>query len=257
MPRAPRIKSESGYYHVIVRGNGRQLIFNDDEDRYMFITMARAAFSKYPITVIAWCLMGNHVHLLIRDESDNLSMAMQALLTRYARYFNKTSGHVGHVFQERFSASPIESDAYLLEAVRYIHLNPEKGGLGPADAYRWSSFDEYAMPGASEFTWADTTTVLAMLDGPEGFRSFCADRSRDPYVTYRPESARRIPDEQAATVAAAVMSQLGVASLAAVKGLPEVERQEALSALRWEGLSIRQIERLTGIGRNIIERARP
>ena len=132
------------------------------------------------IHIIAWCFMDNHVHLIVYDEACKISDAMHALLSPYARYFNKRSNHVGHVFQDRFSAAPIEDDAYLLRAVAYVHANPAKAGAGPMDQYRWSSYDEYAHPGASEFEVVDSDLVLSMLgrscrlravlEGPAGGR---------------------------------------------------------------------------------------
>lgn len=172
MTRGPRAVAASGYYHVVVRGNGKQVIFEDDEDRYRFLNLMRHAMRAGDIHIIAWCFMDNHVHLIVHDEACRLSDAMHALLSPYARYFNKRSNHVGHVFQDRFSAAPIEDDAYLLRAVAYVHANPAKAGAGPMDQYRWSSYNEYAHPGASEFEVVDSNLVLSMLGGPAGFVRF-------------------------------------------------------------------------------------
>lgn len=176
MTRGPRAVAASGYYHVVVRGNGKQVIFEDDEDRYRFLNLMRHAMRAGDIHIIAWCFMDNHVHLIVHDEACRLSDAMHALLSPYARYFNKRSNHVGHVFQDRFSAAPIEDDAYLLRAVAYVHANPAKAGAGAMGQYRWSSYDEYAHPGASEFKVVDSDLVLSMLGGPPascGSRGAC------------------------------------------------------------------------------------
>ena len=133
--RSTRAVSESGYYHVVLRGNGKQLIFEDESDRQAFLEKVASLFAERNIAVIAWCLMGNHVHLLVRDEGMRLSEAMHALTTWYAQRFNRKSGHAGHVFQGRFASFPIDDDSYLLEAVRYIHDNPAKVGICPANEY--------------------------------------------------------------------------------------------------------------------------
>lgn len=115
MPRYKRAISPTGFYHVVARGNGRQTIFYSDADRRIFLKYLEEALRKYQITNIAWCLMSNHVHLLLRDNKQNLSKAIQLLLGKYASYFNKANERVGHLFQDRFSSSAIESDRHLLE----------------------------------------------------------------------------------------------------------------------------------------------
>lgn len=130
--RAARRESESGYYHVVARGNGKQIIFESNDDRATFVRMLGESSSAAGVKIIAWCLMENHVHMVLEDADGRMSEAMRMLLSRYARYFNERTGHVGHVFQERFFSEPIEGDRYLLAAVRYVHLNPERAGVCPA-----------------------------------------------------------------------------------------------------------------------------
>lgn len=126
MPRKPRSKSPTGYFHVTLRGNGGQLLFDDAEDRIAMLQILDAILPKHNIELIAWCLMGNHIHLLIDDPDDRKSDAMHAIAVSFAGRYNARTGHIGHVFQERFWDSPIKSEVYLLEAIRYIHLNPQK-----------------------------------------------------------------------------------------------------------------------------------
>ena len=114
--RAARRVSESGYYHVILRGDGKRRIFEDDDDRREFLKLLSEQVVSRGVDIVAWCLMDNHVHLVVQDSSSCLSIAIGSLAMRYAQRFNMRTGHVGHVFQERFKSSPIESDAYLLEA---------------------------------------------------------------------------------------------------------------------------------------------
>ena len=128
MPRRARRSSESGYYHVMLRGNGRQVIFEDDLDRREFLRELSETMAQSGVSIVAWCLMSNHVHLLLADEQGSLSTAVHHLATRYARHFNRRTGHVGSVFDGRFKSVPVESDVQLLAAVRYIHENPVRAG---------------------------------------------------------------------------------------------------------------------------------
>ena len=243
--RAARRASESGYYHVILRGDGRRNIFEDDDDRRAFLELLSRQLIDRGVDVVAWCLMDNHVHLVPCDSEGCLSKAVGSLAMRYAQRFNARTGHVGHVFQERFKSFPIESDAYLLEAVRYVHNNPERGGICPAEKYRWSSYSEYA----TDSGISKRDVVLDMLGGKEGFKEFCAAA---PKVNYRFSGGARIPDDEMREVARAVLGDIPAYD---VKTLPMGERNERLLALREGGLSVRQIERLTGIGAKTITRA--
>ena len=185
MPRTSRTRSESGLYHVILRGNGKQLLFESDEDRARFLTLLRVKTRAGGISVIAWCLMSNHIHLLLDDPQGNLSHAMHALATAYARHFNDASSHVGVVFQGRFTSVPIADERQLLRAVRYIHDNPEKAGIAPAREYRWSSYGEY-LSGAHLIS---DELVLGLIGGREHFEEFSrSDRYSGYYVRSGNES---------------------------------------------------------------------
>ena len=241
-----RIKSETGYYHVVTRGNGRQLIFENDADREQFLSLLKECMDKEGIGIIAWCLMANHVHLVLYDQQDGLSASMQRLLAGYARRFNARTGHVGHVFSSRFSSSSIESERYLLEAVRYVHLNPEISGMCLAPEYRWSSYGEYV--GVPVIT--DTSIVLDMVGGPEGFARFCGERS-DTMAGYNPVQVSRTQDELL-IAARSILDEQGFGDPLGVKTLSKERRDAALALLLESGLSIRAIERLTGVGRGAI-----
>ena len=245
MPRLPRRVAESGYYHVVLYANGRQNLFEDDADRLAFLDMLLAAARKHGASVLAWCLMSNHIHLLLEDPGDCLSELMRSLATRYAHRFNKRGGHVGHVFQGRFYSSPVEGESYLLEAMRYIHNNPAKAGICAAADYPWSSYHEYV--GAPEY--ADTGLLLEMLGSREAFVRFSSSPER---VRYRPPARPRLADSMAGEVAREVLGPLTASEL---KSQEKARRNALLCELREAGLSVRQVERLTGIGRGTITRA--
>lgn len=243
--RVARARSESGYYHVVMRGNGRQVLFEDATDRDSFLAMLCEQASCHGVRVIAWCLMANHVHLVLDDADGRLSEMMRALATAYAQRFNCRAGRVGHVFQGRFHSTPIETESYLLAAVRYVHLNPEKAHVCPAEEYPWSSYREYVgMPRIS-----DTSTILELAGGVEGFAAYT--RAGDD-GGYRPASRARVPDSQMTTLAAEVLGPLPVSDL---KTVEKPLRDALLCELRDAGLSVRQIELLSGLGANSITRA--
>lgn len=149
MARKPRLYVPGALYHVMLRGNDGQRIFVDDEDRGKFLALVGEGVGRFDHRVHAYCLMGNHVHLLIQMGQIPLSKGMQNLSFRYTRWVNRRHHRIGHLFQGRFRAILCDGDAYLLELVRYIHLNPIRAGLADApEDYPWSSHRAYLGIGA-------------------------------------------------------------------------------------------------------------
>ncbi|HSB72805.1 MAG TPA: transposase [Candidatus Methylomirabilis sp.] len=144
MGRPPRIHFPGALYHVIARGNHGQEIFRSDADRQRLLVSLEQVWRQYPFELYAFVLMPNHVHLLIQVQDVPLAKIMQSLLYRHSAYFNKTYTQRGHLFQGRYRAILCDREPYLLELVRYIHLNPVRAGLvATPDRYRWSSHVAY------------------------------------------------------------------------------------------------------------------
>ena len=251
MPSAPRTVSESGLYHVVARGNGKQPIFTDDADRDAFLTYLNRLAHADDIEVIAWCLMDNHVHLVVEDQAQRLGLAVGSLLGSYAKYFNQKTGHVGSVFHPRFFSEAIDTDDYLLATVRYVHINPAKAGICPAPEYRWSSYRAYAEGSGDDI--CSTALVLDMLQGPKGFVELCAG-GQPGDIGF--EGVVKLSSNEALEVANRIVASFGCVDASAVKALPPARRNEVIAALRGNSLTIKQIERLTGIGTGIIARVR-
>ena len=246
MPRTPRVKSISGVYHVIMRGIGRQLIFEDDSDRRALLDKL-AKLGESGLVVYAWCLMANHFHLLVREGNEPIGVSMKRLGVSYAMHFNLKTGHVGHVFQDRFASEPVEDDEYLLTVVRYIHNNPEKAGMCAHDAYPWSSYREYL----GSPVVCDTSLVLDMVGGPKRFADFSSVEDGTQCLDVG-MARRRLSDAEALAVAKGLFGP----NLQDAFGVPDrFLRDERLRCLREAGVSIRQAERLTGIGRKPISTA--
>jgi len=124
MPRTARIDISGILYHVIARGIERRDIFIDDDDRYSFVERLSALLEETGTTCFAWALLQNHFHLLLRTSQVKLATFMRRLLTGYAVVFNLRHERCGHLFQNRYKSLACQEDEYLLELVRYIHLNP-------------------------------------------------------------------------------------------------------------------------------------
>jgi len=141
MARPISIQFEGAVYHVMSRGNARQTIFTNDADRLRFLSIASQLTERYHVVIHAYCLMGNHYHVVIETPQGNLSKAIRQLNGVYSQYFNRRHVRVGHVFQGRFRGQLIGADDYFLAACRYVVLNPVRAGLVSDPAgWRWSNY---------------------------------------------------------------------------------------------------------------------
>jgi len=166
MARKPRVHYPGALYHVIARGNHRQDIFLDDQDRTAYLFYLSECKARYNIQLYAYALMKTHVHLLLEVGRIPLSRFMQSLLFRHARNFNKRYGQVGHLFQGRYRAILCDQDTYLLELVRYIHLNPVRAGVvKDPEEYLWTSHLSYLTKGKENLV--DTDLVLEQFGGSQ------------------------------------------------------------------------------------------
>lgn len=254
MTHIPRQRSSSDIYHVIVRGAGRRILFEDDEDRRFLLGKLAQCKDEHDVAFLAWCFMENHVHILVKCELTSLTDLMRSLGTSFARYYNGRHGHVGPVFQDRFKSYPVEDDAYLMTLVRYIHMNPQRAGICPYDDYPWSSYAEYI----GESSICSTDLVPDCFGELQSFIDFHKNAPDDEVeldvVVKEGQIAikrKTIPDGEAIEMAKRFFGDEFANSIAS---MPRKERNDALRRLQSCGMSVRQIERLTGVGRGVIQK---
>ena len=162
MARKPRIHYPGAVYHVILRGNSGAHIFFDHGDRLRLYLFLQCAVEKFACRIHGFCLMTNHIHLIIQVGDVPLSRIMQNVSLRYTKWINFTQGRTGHVFQGRYKALLVDADVYLLELVRYVHLNPVRAGVvDSADKWLWTGHRAYA--GTEVIPWLTTDWVLELL----------------------------------------------------------------------------------------------
>jgi putative transposase len=145
LARQARSKSESGIYHVMLRGNERKPVFLDEEDKNRYVEIMLQKKEAAGSHLYAYCIMDNHVHMVIRELENGqpLETLMKRIGVTYALYFNKKYKRVGHVFQDRFRSEVIEDESYLLSVIRYVHRNPVKSEMVQELNYSWSSYHWY------------------------------------------------------------------------------------------------------------------
>ena len=178
MARRPRLFAPGLLYHVMVRGNQRRKTFLNDGDYQAYLTRLSQYRRRYDYTIHAYCLMPNHVHLLVESSRQPLAKFMQGLQQSYSQYFNLRHRKSGHVFQGRYKAIVCQQDEYLLQLIRYIHLNPVRAGMVKRpEQYDYSGHGVYLAGKASEAI--EPQKVLAVMGGKARYRAFIADGMAD------------------------------------------------------------------------------
>ena len=189
MPRLARLDITGLLQHVIVRGIERRDIFNDDHDRQLFVDRLFSLLSETGVRCYAWALLSNHFHLLLMPTSTSLSYFMRRLLTGYAVSFNRRNKRSGHLFQNRYKSIVCEEEPYLLELVRYIHLNPLRAGmvtsLEELDLYPWSG--HAVLIGKRQLDAQETGSILERF----GKNTSTARRNYRQFVSEGIKSGRR------------------------------------------------------------------
>ena len=246
MGRQAREYSSTGFYHVVFRGINHQHIFEGPGDYEYMLEIVRQLKAEMAFEVHAYCLLGNHGHLLLREQtSGQISLIMKRLLTRYAMYFNRRYERSGALIANRYKSTPVAIDEYFILLQRYIHQNALTAGLvaRPED-YAYSSYSDYLGGGGL----TDTAFSLALLGREEWFRLHRMAAAESFYVSGQVGLSE---DE----VRRRIMQLTKGIPPQTIGHWPKSERDAMLGQLKAAGLSIRQIERVTGISRGVVARA--
>ena len=247
MPRQSRKKSESGIYHIMLRGINQQQVFEDVEDYERFLDILKDCKEICQYQLYAYCLMGNHIHLLLKEGIEPLEQIFKRICGRFVYWYNTKYCRVGHLFQDRFKSEPVDTEDYFFTVLRYIHQNPVKAKLckQPGD-YVYSSYAEYL--GRGFLTDTDYVLQLCTTDEFIGLHNAlveteCMDISDKTIV--------RVTDEQAKKLIQKIAKCNNASEF---QGLDIAKRDKYLRKLREKGVSIRQLSRLTGISFSVIRR---
>ena len=245
-------RTVTGFYHVCARGTGKQLIFETDGDRWEFLELMRDCCREAGVTIVAWCLMDDHVDLVLLDYEDEMSAAMQRLLLTYARRFNKRTGRAGCLFRERFERRSLDTDWQVMEAIRSVHADPQEAVIALIERYPWSSFDEYLWAYDNDMTrgFSDPSCVLELFGSAEGFiaHSLSTPDGCEPALCDMKETEWERP-----AFADKMAKCLGV-PLNELKTVAPSRRDRIIFALHDGGYTVREVERYTGISKSTVSR---
>ncbi len=253
MPRIARERSSSGIYHIMLRGANRREIFHDEKDCTRFLETVKKYKKKSNIKIYGWCLMGNHVHLLLQEGKEELSVTMKRISVSFASYYNWRYKTTGHLFQDRYKSETIESDERLIAVVRYIHQNPIKAGLvkSPCD-WKWSSSQEYYDNHTNPPLLLDVELILSIFSEDRiKFKEYNESLNEDQFLDDKVKT--RLTDEEARPLIKEAISGYEIAQ---IKSLPKSQRDEIVARVKKiVGITQRQASRILGIPLSLINRA--
>lgn len=249
MSRKPRKESKSKIYHIILRGNNKQSLFFDDNDRQFFLNRLNKYSKQLDIHIFSYCLMQNHVHILLGNApKENLSLFVQKLANSYVYYFNRKYECSGHLFQGRFKSEPVEDEIYLKNVLRYILMNPEKANISKMPDFRWSSYKDTILSRSQ--TFIDRKFITDLFSSQKSIKQFLSVPDNNIYMEYENKVCHS--DEKAALI---IKETCCVINPFHLRSFSPEEINIKIKILKKHALSISQISRLTGIPRRIISEA--
>ena len=239
MSRPPRKFSESGIYHIMFRGSNKQSIFLDKWDYIKFLELLKKVKEKMGFELYAYCLMTNHVHLIIKEKNErDISETMKRLLGEYVVWFNLKYDRTGVLMENRYKSQAVEKDEYFLHVIRYVHQNPLKAGIvKQIDEYEWSSYRDYI----SKTEGLTDIAFLGEMMNKNQFIEFHATEEDNDFELF-PKGKKTDEDliEE--------LKRLGIEELSALKYSPPDKQQRVFNELK-KNFSARHIERVTRISR--------
>lgn len=246
MPRVARKKSRTGIYHVMLRGVDRQQIFDERNDYEKLLQLLKKQKEADGFKVYAYCIMSNHVHLLLKEGAKSLSGSIKVISASYAIWYNVKNDRVGHLFQSRFKSEVVETPGSLLRVVRYIHRNPVKAGICQSVShYKYSSFPEYIF-GRKEIIDYDE---IMKFQNKTTFIKYNETENDDEFMDIPEKRVVRFSDENALEL---IYCLTECRSVTEFQRLTEEDKVKNIKLLREKGMSVRQLNRLTGVNRRKI-----
>lgn len=252
MARQARKRSATGIYHVMARGINKEPIFRSDSDRLRYLAVLAEIKESASFILHAYCLMGNHVHLLLQEREEPVGSTLKRIGSSYVFWFNRKYERVGHLFQGRFLSEAVEDDSYFLTVLRYIHQNPIKAGITRyCHEYPWSSYAVYAGTAQKGLLLVDTAFSISVLGGREPLLQFINSNCED--ICLDIDNITPLTDSEFLLHAEGLLGGAPITSLAIMQ--PK-ERDHILMQFKAiEGVTVRQIARLTGLGRWVVSNA--
>ena len=248
MPRRARKKSSVNIYHVMMRGINRQKIFDSAADYKAFLNAMRMCKEKSNYYMYAYCLMPNHVHMLLKTVDEPLELVIKRIGSKYAGWYNRKNQRTGHLFQDRYRSEPVENDAYFLTVFRYILQNPMKAGMvEKPGSYNWSSYSSY-MGVTDQLT--DTRAIEELFQSKEAMVDFLNTKNEDKALEIE-DAERGLTDYKAKET---MIKITGCESATEFLCIEREKQKKYIKEMYDNKVSLCQLTRLTGMPKSTVYR---
>jgi REP element-mobilizing transposase RayT len=252
MPRKARRESSTGLYHIIMRGNNRQWIFKKEIYKKIIVNLLIGEEKLYRIELYGWCVMDNHVHIVLWSTKEKLAKAMWSINGKFARVYNYKEQSCGHVFESRYKSEPVEDEAYLLKVIRYVHNNPVKAGIVKnVNDYSWSSYVSY-IEGRMSNKMINVFGVY-FSDDPKRFKAFHEKTDLNEYLDIK-EDITKNRMNHAQLIIEKCCEKYGSISIFELHKNKDIRDRIIVGILSETKLTLTQVANLTGMSYSAIQR---
>ena len=253
MGRVAREESHTGYYHVMMRGNNKNMIFSNASEKLYFLEQLNLQVKERNIEVVAYCIMDNHVHLLIGSDLEDMSEAIKRINIRFARRYNNKYEKIGHVFQDRFKSEVIHNDGHLVQVMRYIHNNPVKANMvNKAEEYTWSSYNSYINKKDRLIHSKTKDMIMEIFSSSiEEYKKFHLMDDTEEFLEIK-EDLEREREERARRIISDYCKKYKVSKLEELANKRHILEEIIVEMLNKSRLPHRRIAEMTGTTRGIV-----
>jgi REP element-mobilizing transposase RayT len=248
MPRKPRVTSSTGYYHVMVRGINKEIIFKTSANKEMIYTLIKDAAEKENFEIGAWCIMDNHIHLLIKSDLESMAKIIKVMNLKYGAYYNNENNRSGPVFGDRYRSENIEDEKYLLEVLRYIHNNPVKAKkVNDPSGYKWSSYNQYTIEKKGDININQRNFIKTLFgNNMEAFIEFHKIKEEKIFLDLK-EDMESQKIELSHTIIKEYFIKNEITGINELKSRPNLAKELIIRLSLIPGMTIRQMSDLTGV----------
>ena len=253
MPRQKRQESPTGYYHIMMRGINKEMIFRRDEFKRAFMEILSRKLEESEAEIVAYCIMDNHVHLVMQGEISEIGTLLKRVNTAFAMKLNSRMDRVGHVFQDRYKSQEVLSDEHLLQVVRYVHNNPVNAGMvKDCSGYLWSSYNGYFSGNLGIVAQNQYDLILELSGSIESFKAFHKLEDEGEYLDTK-EEMEQLKYIKAQRIISEFCKRKGITDVRQLTRKPDLMDSLIDIMVDRSKLSLRKIAEMLGVSRSMVQ----
>jgi len=252
VPRQKRQESPTGYYHIMMRGINKEMIFRRDDFKSSFMEILSRKIEESEVEVAAYCIMDNHVHLVLHGEITEIGNFLKRVNTAFAMKLNNKMDRIGHVFQDRYKSQEVLSDEHLLQVVRYVHNNPVNAGMvKDSSEYIWSSYNGYISGIIGIVAQNQYELVLELSGSIESFKAFHKLDDEGDYLDTK-EEMEQVKYIKAQRIISEFCERKGVSDVRQLTRRPDLMDSLIDIMIDKSKMSLREIAEMLGVSKNTV-----